>query len=92
MMVYREATLEDAVSLSKRLRKQDEVEVSLCTHESLESVLVRSVRSPSSVESWAAEVDGEVIAIWGVHRNLLVVGIPWLMCSPEVTRYAKRLV
>lgn len=90
MIRYRTATLDDAVSLSKRLRPEDATEVSLTSGDPLEVILVRSVTE--SEQAVVAEVDGLVIAVWGVRREMLVVGIPWLLCSPEVSRYSKRLV
>lgn len=92
MIVYREATLEDAVSLTKRLRESDHIEVSLAAGGVTDDLLMDSVGGPTSIEAWAAEVDGLVVALWGVHQQKLVVGVPWLLCSPEVARYAKRLV
>ena len=90
MITYRKATLDDAISLSSRLRPEDATEVSLTTDEPTEDVLIHAVNG--SEEALAAEVGGTVIALWGVHRHKLVVGIPWLLSSPEVSRYAKRLV
>lgn len=90
MLTYRKATLDDAVSLSSRLRPEDATEVALSSSESTEALLVHSVSM--SQECYAAEVDGLVIALWGVHRYQLVIGVPWLLASPEVSRYAKRLV
>lgn len=93
MITYRQATLDDAVSLSKRLRREDAIEVSLTTGDAPEATLKASVGSPAAEESWAAVgTDGKVIALWGVHRYQLVAGIPWMLASPEVTRYSKRLV
>lgn len=88
---YRQATTEDAISLSKRLRTEDLIEVRLSSGKSPEEVLVESVGISEVAES--AVVDGgEVIAIRGVSRLLETVGTPWLLCSPEVSRWSKRMV
>lgn len=88
-LTYREATLEDAISLSSRLRTEDLIEVQLATGKSPEEALVESVRVSELVE--AAVCDGEVIAIRGI-ASAGEVGVPWLMCSPEVSHWSKRMV
>jgi hypothetical protein len=89
-LVYRQATLDDAVSLSSRLRPEDVTEVLLGSGRPVEEVLVDSVGSSEVAE--AAVVDGEeVIAIRGISR-VETLGVPWMLCSPGVMRFTKRMV
>lgn len=88
-LTYRPATVEDAVSLSGRLRHEDMVEVHLASGKSPEEVLVLSLSISEVAE--AAVVDGEVIAIRGIGGGG-GIGVPWLLCSPEVSRWSKRMV
>ena len=44
-----------------------------------------------SAQTWAAIVDGEVMAVFGVvpHSTLLRIGIPWLATTAAVERHPK---
>ena len=93
-LTYRVATLDDAVSLSSRLRPEDATEVRLGTGRPAEEVLVESVAISEVAE--AAVVDGVVIAIRGISLASLpgnaIIGVPWMLCSPDVLRWSKRMV
>jgi hypothetical protein len=86
---YQQATLEHAISLSTMLRPEDELEVSLGSGRPVEEVLVDSVGMSEVAES--VVVDGVVIAIRGISR-VGEVGVPWMLCSPAVMRWTKRMV
>ncbi len=88
-LTYRPATLDDAVSLSTRLRPEDVTEVLLASGNSPEEALVASMGISEFSE--AAVVNGLVIAMRGISRYKSV-GIPWLLCSPEVSHWSKRMV
>lgn len=92
MITIRPATLEDAHSLAGRLRFADVEELMASSgHEPLEGLLVSL---ELSVEAYAAELDGEVIALFGVGQHTLdpKCGVPWLLGSDELRRVPKALV
>ena len=88
-LTYRVATLDDAVSLSSRLRPEDATEVRLGAGRPPQDVLVDSIGMSEVAE--AAVVEGTVIAIRGVSR-MDTVGVPWMLCSPDVMKFTKRMV
>ena len=90
MLIYRKAYLEDAVSLAARLRPADLAEVLASSGKSEVDALVDSWRI--SEECQVAVLDGLVICIWGVARDGQWGGVPWMLASPEVEHYGKRLV
>lgn len=87
----RPGTVADAISLAPRLRDDDREELLLSQGDDLEKTLKDSVES--SYECFAAELDGKVIALWGIA---LVPekgwGIPWMLGSPESTQFPLKLV
>lgn len=91
-LVIREGTVADALSLSSRLRIADLREIILTAGPDVERTLVASVEC--SVECWAAEEHGVVIALGGLSMasSDVPIGIPWLLGSDEVLKYPIRLV
>lgn len=89
--IIRPGVHEDASTLAPRLRPQDALELTLSDGPDLASTLARSVAF--STDCWAAEEDGRVIALggFGVAEGT-AIGIPWMVGSPEVTKYPVKLV
>jgi len=86
----RKATTADCLSLFPRLRKQDRVEIALSSGDESEAPLLRSLGV--SAEAWVAVDELDVpICIYGVAQ-VGGFGSPWMVATPEVYRFSKRLV
>ena len=100
-IVIREVEPGDAERLEARLRPQDRREVSAMgfadTPAEIIDVIERSIRQCRGY-ALAAEVDGDLICIWGVvtRSALAAEGYPWLLATdltdrPEIRRaFARR--
>jgi hypothetical protein len=91
-IVFRDATLADALSLAPRLRAGDLLEITLASGQTAEYVLVQSIGLSDGTAFAAIESDtGVVIAMGGVvaHGE---VGVPWLLGSEEVRKYPAVLI
>jgi hypothetical protein len=91
LLTYRKASLEDALSLSTRLRECDSQELEYSTGEATAVSLEKSWRCSEECEV-AVEASGKVIAIWGISRVSEHIGVPWMVGSVELARYSKRLI
>ena len=91
-IIFRDATLEDALSLAPRLRAADLREITLATELTIEHVLVQSLGLSDGTAFAAIESDtGLVIAMGGVVDQG-AVGVPWLLGSEEVRKYPAVLI
>lgn len=89
-MRIRKATPDDCLSLFPRLREQDRTEVALSSGCTTEWPLLHSLKV--SRETWVAVDDNDVpFCIYGV-AGVDGLGSPWMLATPEVYRYSKRLV
>lgn len=89
-LTYRRASMDDAVSLAPRLRPADAEEVRLSCGDDIEGALIQSVCDSDVAE--AVVLEGRVICLRGITDGGAGVGVPWLLGSPEVTRFTKHLV
>lgn len=89
-VTYRAATEEDTVSLCPRLRKADVEELTLSCGPDILPILKKAVVDSNGTAMVALEGD-KVICLWGVV-TLPTMGVPWMVGSPEMYKYAKRLV
>jgi hypothetical protein len=83
---FRLATLADAAVLERTLRPTDRAEVIAASGPDVLRTLEQSIRL--STDCWAAEIDGELIALLGVAPVSLLSGIGsiWLLGTPRMTR------
>ncbi|MCA8110255.1 hypothetical protein [Burkholderia cepacia] len=89
-MRVRKATSADCYSLFPRLREQDRAEIALSSGDATEAPLLRSL--VASAEAWVAVDSNDVpFCIYGV-AEVDGLGSPWMVATPEVYRFAKRLV
>lgn len=89
-MIVRRAVEADCHVMFPKLREQDRNEIALSSGDHTVAVMLRSLSV--SDEAWVAVNDaGEPFCIYGVG-NVQGYGSPWMVATPEVHRYAKRLV
>lgn len=92
MPYVRKATIEDAIELSKNLKKEDEREVRAYKHDpeiTLKQGIQRSLKSFSLIDN-----DNSVIAIFGVgiDDRTPYFGNVWLLCSPQIHKLRKYFI
>ncbi|OXI98474.1 hypothetical protein CFB48_24050 [Burkholderia sp. AU33647] len=88
--MIRIATPADCRSLFPRLREQDRVEIALSSGDATEGPLLRSLEA--SKEAWVAVDENNIpFCIYGV-AEVDGFGSPWMVATPEVYRFSKRLV
>jgi hypothetical protein len=88
-ITIRPATVQDAVELAANLRPADRAEAE-GVYDDVIGGFAWTFRD--SAEAWVAEVDGGIIAAWGLvdEGSLLVpVARPWCMTTPLVERHAR---
>jgi hypothetical protein len=88
-VMYRKATVEDAVALYPRLRDADRTEVALSGGPDVLGSLVRSVEQ--SEVCLCAEDESGVICIWGIVR-LPEGGSIWMLGSDAMYKYQRLLI
>jgi hypothetical protein len=86
---YRRAAPEDAAALAPKLRFADLAEMALVWDGTPETRLAESIRV--SDEAWAALVDGEVVALFGLVR-FPTAHSPWMRCAAEVENHPRALL
>jgi hypothetical protein len=86
---YRVAQPSDAVALAPKLRPADVAEMALMWSGSPEARLAESIRV--SDEAWAAIVDEEVEAVFGLVRYSMA-HVPWMRCSAAVGKHTSTLL
>lgn len=89
MTIIRNATLEDAVSLSKSLCKADAAELYAAGHDDCEAILKESVQN--SIEVLAVVDEEGVAALFGFSKQGFL-GVPWMLCSERTRRKHRRLM
>lgn len=85
-LVLRAPTVADCADLAPRLREADRQEVMAASGPDVEKTLHRALFASS--HRWAAELDGELVALFGFAPVSLLDGIgsPWLLASPSLSR------
>jgi hypothetical protein len=87
-IILRTALMSDAARLAARLRTEDANE---CLALGLHPSVMLADSLAVSHEAWAAERDGEVIALWGYGAaSMFGEAEAWLLTAPEIERH-KRL-
>lgn len=89
-VVFRAATLQDALDIAPRLRKEDLEEVRAATGRHVEEAVVKSYIG--SEMCFVACLGDMPIMIFGLSRYNSDVGIPWMLGSDELPRRAKDLL
>lgn len=91
-VIYRPATLDDAVYLAPRLRAADAEELDAFDDTPHEAKLRRSIER--SEVALAATDDGEPIAVLGVGRMSMLssVGIIWMLGSDGIERHRREVL
>jgi len=90
-VVIRAPRIGDPAALAPRLRAQDVAELNASGHVDLQHVLQFSLHI--SRMKAAAEIDGELVALFGVSSLSLLggMGAPWFLGSDAVVRHARVL-
>lgn len=88
-ITYRRATPEDAAALAPNLRFFDLAEMALVWDGTPEARLAESIRV--SDEAWAALLDDQVIALFGLVR-FPTAHSPWMRCAAEVENHPRALL
>lgn len=90
-IVFRPATVQDAIDLAPRLKPSD-IDELLLSSGSIEATLIDSVRN--STEAIAATRHGEVLMLAGVAPwpGEEAIGVPWMLCSLEALRHRRRFI
>lgn len=87
--IVRPATREDCVDLAPRLRKEDLEEISCSSGLTpLQSILIGF----RTGETYAIVWKGEVVAIFGCGGIRGVIGIPWMLASPTLSKIKKKFL
>lgn len=84
--LVRPATREDCFALAPRLRKEDLEELSYSSGLSPVQSLLVGFRT---TETYAVEWQGEVVALFGCGGVRGVLGVPWMLASPALTKIKK---
>lgn len=88
-VIYRKASVDDAVALYPNLREADRKEVELSGGPDVLASLIKSVQL--SEVCMCAEDESGVLCIWGIVRTP-TCGVIWMLGSPLMQRYQKLLV
>lgn len=81
------ATIEHCHMMAPHMKKEDVEEIAASGGESPLDALLFSVQSSS--KAYSMLVDDRVIAMSGVAPTPSGIGIPWLLTTEEIRRYAK---
>ena len=84
--LVRPATREDCFDLGPRLRKEDLEEISYSSGLTPVQSLLLSFRT---TETYAVTWRGEVVALFGCGGIRGVLGVPWMLASPTLTKIRK---
>jgi len=92
-----QADEEHIEELSWTMREADKAEVWALSHWTPGEALVQSVHPPvcQSSESYAAKVEGELVAMFGVVcvlREEGPIGVPWVLGAESLTKYPLTMV
>ena len=86
-LIVREATLEDALSLSHNLRPADLEELK-ASYQPDPLIRLTSGINYSRAPMTATNVDGLPVAMFGViDHGDAIHGLPWLLASPEIEKH-----
>ena len=88
MVLNREATRSDAISLSKVLRKADREEIRACSDLSVKDELLRPFDSKKEhkIRSIVSDQE-ELLGIYGISTQRIVpkkVGVPWMLATDNL--------
>ena len=86
-LVVNQASLEEAVWLSSRLRSEDQQEVETSTGKPVEEVLLKAFDISAECFSLRFNDEPDLVALFGVAESSFG-GVPWMLCTSEVTRGA----
>lgn len=91
MYVTRPARQVDVIEISDNIRKCDVEEVYAATGLDITTALIVSFNT--SYHCWVTEVDGELVAIYGVTPTDHVrVGVPWMLATDNIYKHKKQLL
>lgn len=88
--MFRKVTNEDIIALSANLREQDRIEVEASSGLPPLEAIKKSVECSS--ECHAIELDGNLLAIFGVSDLGEGIGSPWMLGTEELSKNARRLL
>lgn len=83
----RPASREEAIWLSPRLRPEDQQEVETATGKPVEEVLLNALSISAECFSLRFNDEPDLVALFGVAESSFG-GVPWMLCTSEVTRGA----
>lgn len=87
--MIREALPSDCKRLADNLRPADATELFAAGHDDPLAIIEQSITE--SVEAYAYEVEGELVALFGFARQGFL-GIPWLLGTDQLFKHRKALV
>lgn len=80
--MIRPATAEDCIDFAPKIAAEDADEIrAACGLNPIQGFLAAHAMA---TESWALEVDGEVVALYGLRKDTDFSAVVWLICSPRV--------
>lgn len=86
------ASREEAIWLSSRLRPEDRLEVETATGKNVVEVIHNAYENSSECYTLRFNDELAPVALFGVAEGCPLMGVPWLLATPEVVRGSKAIM
>ena len=85
-LIVKPASREEVIWLSSRLRPEDQLEVKTATGRSVEHALLNAFHIAAECYTVRFNDEPDPVALFGIAIGYPMVGVPWFLATPEVTR------